>query len=355
MEEKKISVIVPVYNAQPWLERCIESVLQQEYPCFELILINDGSKDCSEKICLCYESADSRVIYYKQSNAGVSTARNKGLELATGTYVVFLDSDDFLNAGALELLIKNMEISSADLCICGYDVLLSDHRECCKVDEAMVSGENNIAAYFAAHYLEAIASSVWGKLYKRSLIMHQFNTLQTMGEDMLFNLDYIRNCRCIRTIDERLYVYNKQNENSLTNMYKISYYKQDTYVAAQWLSWFSCVGDIDSTNVYERIANSFFNASLVICAGKNDTCCVEQIKDMIDANLAIAIRDTLDRYNIFRRTTLRICLYGYYHTYVKAVRIYERLLVLSQKLKKNKCFTKCVRNVRAYEEGKKHD
>ena len=98
-----ISVIIPVYNAQPYLHRCIDSVLASAYSDFEIILVNDGSTDCSPEICRAYAEADSRVIYISQENRGVSSARNRGLEAARGEWIIFLDSDDFITADYLSL------------------------------------------------------------------------------------------------------------------------------------------------------------------------------------------------------------------------------------------------------------
>ena len=98
-----ISVIIPVYNAEPYLNRCIDSVLASAYSDFEIILVNDGSTDCSPEICRAYAENDIRVVFLSQENRGVSSARNLGLEAARGEWIVFLDSDDFITDDYLSL------------------------------------------------------------------------------------------------------------------------------------------------------------------------------------------------------------------------------------------------------------
>ena len=99
----KISIIVPVYNAEKYLDQCIQSILNQTHTNIELILVNDGSKDLSEEICLSYEKLDDRVKFINQSNSGVSVARNSGIDYASGTYIGFVDSDDWIHPQMYEI------------------------------------------------------------------------------------------------------------------------------------------------------------------------------------------------------------------------------------------------------------
>ncbi len=114
----KVSIIVPVYNGEKYLETCIESILKQSYPNFELLLINDGSTDSSSKICHRYE-ADARVIVYDRGNYGVSRTRNFGIKKAEGEYLLFIDCDDFIERDMLEVLMTAVTSSRADCAVCG--------------------------------------------------------------------------------------------------------------------------------------------------------------------------------------------------------------------------------------------
>ena len=122
MTEKNpvISIIVPVYNVEKYLDRCIQSILVQSFKKFELVLINDGSTDNSLKICQKYREEDNRIVLISQPNKGLSAARNTGLENIHGEYVCFIDSDDFVEKNYLRSLYNNLEKNKADISICEY-------------------------------------------------------------------------------------------------------------------------------------------------------------------------------------------------------------------------------------------
>lgn len=129
MEEKKISVIIPVYNVEKYLRRCVESVLNQTFKNFELILVNDGSKDDSLKICKEFEKSDPRVIVIDTPNRGSSSARNKGMSIASGEWIIHFDSDDWIDRDMLQLLYDKAITEDADIVACGiYEDFGNDNR-----------------------------------------------------------------------------------------------------------------------------------------------------------------------------------------------------------------------------------
>ena len=115
-----ISVIVPVYNAEKYLKKCLDSLVNQSYKDLEIILVNDGSQDGSEKICKDYEEKDSRIILINKNNGGPSSARNLGIEKANGEYLSFIDSDDYLALDFYEKLEKSITKNNADIAFCKY-------------------------------------------------------------------------------------------------------------------------------------------------------------------------------------------------------------------------------------------
>ncbi|MBS5190333.1 MAG: glycosyltransferase family 2 protein [Lachnospiraceae bacterium] len=115
MEKKIVSIIIPIYKTEKYLRRCIESVLEQTYKKIEVILVNDGSPDNSLNICEEYEKKDSRVHIVNKKNGGLSSARNAGILVATGDYITFLDSDDYLKLDAIESLFQVLEKTNADI------------------------------------------------------------------------------------------------------------------------------------------------------------------------------------------------------------------------------------------------
>lgn len=119
----KVSIIVPIYNVEKYLSKCIESILSQTYKNIEIILVNDGSLDNSAQICDEYAKKDDRIIVIHKANGGVSSARNAGLDIATGKYIGFVDPDDYIENNMYELMVNKIEKYKADIAICGYDYI----------------------------------------------------------------------------------------------------------------------------------------------------------------------------------------------------------------------------------------
>ena len=126
--KKTVSIIIPVYNLEKYIVNCLESIFAQTYESLEIICIDDGSNDKSAEIIKKYSVADSRIKYYYQQNSGVSVARNKGLDEATGDYVMFVDGDDYLHYQAVELFVREIEKSDCDV-VCAHEVYTSNNDE----------------------------------------------------------------------------------------------------------------------------------------------------------------------------------------------------------------------------------
>ena len=179
----KISVIVPIYNAEAYLNRCLDSIINQTYSDLEIILINDGSTDNSLDICLEYASKDKRIVVYNQTNKGISKARNKGIELATGDYIGFVDSDDIISPRMYETLYNLMTDEKCLIAGCQYTKFTSS----CNFKE-----DKNYISYTKEEALkknlnEEISNFLWDKLIKEEL----FNDIK-FKENMIFeDLDVI--------------------------------------------------------------------------------------------------------------------------------------------------------------------
>jgi glycosyltransferase involved in cell wall biosynthesis len=120
MFNEKVSVIIPIYNVDQYLEKCLNSVLEQTYQLLEIILINDGSTDLSGSICEIYKEKDKRLIVIHKENGGLSSARNAGIEISTGEYIAFIDSDDFIHPEMIETLVRNATSFDADIAVCDF-------------------------------------------------------------------------------------------------------------------------------------------------------------------------------------------------------------------------------------------
>ena len=191
MESTRISVIVPVFNAEPYLPACLDSVLGQTHRALEIILINDGSTDGSGAVCDEYAARDSRVTVIHQENTGPSAARNRGLDIAAGDWVTFVDSDDYLDADLCAYLLSAAEENGADLVQCGS--VAEDPRGGSRV----VCPRSNIvlrngADGFEPEHWRDLANSNWGKLYRRAVLGDiRFDPLCRVGEDLQFNLRFL--------------------------------------------------------------------------------------------------------------------------------------------------------------------
>ncbi len=189
-----VSIIVPVYNTEKFLYRCIDSILAQTYTDFELLLIDDGSKDSSGAICDEYAEKDTRVRVFHKENGGVSSARNLGLDNARGEWITFVDSDDYIEENFLKSFDGNLD---ADLVV-GNSVVLNEHpndpNERKEINSSILSGKyENIKYFLNTNFQELICRTPWGKLYRANIIADlRFNENMRLGEDTLFNLCYFR-------------------------------------------------------------------------------------------------------------------------------------------------------------------
>jgi len=144
----EIGIIIPIYNAQSTLHKCINSVLIQSYTNFKLILINDGSKDDSENICQQYAENDKRIIVYSQNNSGVSTARNKGIELCTSPYLCFIDADDYLDAHYLQNFVEGIvAFPNVDMVFQGINRISTNHTEKLFRKQKFIPGKNFLKVF----------------------------------------------------------------------------------------------------------------------------------------------------------------------------------------------------------------
>lgn len=216
-----ISIIIPVYNVEKYLERCIESVINQTLKNIEIILVNDGSTDSSPKICDYYASRDSRIKVIHKINEGLGSARNAGLDIANGLYIGFLDSDDYINKDMYELLYTELTNKKVDICGCFFNYrdkenklvvnITEQEKKLCKIYD----GRSFLELLYEGDYANGICVSIWNKLYNRR-IWNDIRFNNTIYEDdQICTRIYLNNYK-VSIIDSLLYIY-VQNENSITN------------------------------------------------------------------------------------------------------------------------------------------
>lgn len=216
----EVSIIVPVYNAEKTLRRCIESILNQEYTDFELILCDDGSKDSSGAICEEYQQKDSRVRVLHKENTGVSDTRNCGMQMAQGKYIQFLDADDWITVDATKLLVRTIKDWDCDLVISDFYRVVGErlsHKG--DIDEEGVLSQEKFAEFMMRNPADFYYGVLWNKLYKREIIeKHQLRMDSNVNwcEDFLFNLEYLLHAEKIAALQVPIYYYVK-TEGSLVS------------------------------------------------------------------------------------------------------------------------------------------
>lgn len=212
----KISVIIPLYNVEQYVSRCLESIINQTYKNLEILVIDDGSTDNSLQVAKSFELKDDRVKVISHLNGGVSKARNKGLEIATGDFIAFVDSDDYLKLNMYETLIEN--IGDADLIVCGYSSKIdSDINESSKKNKkTILLGEQCVDYLFQMQDADSSVKAVviWNKLYKKTV----FNTLRynlrykrAEDEEIIFKI--LLECSKMVVINDQLYHYYQRPDN----------------------------------------------------------------------------------------------------------------------------------------------
>ncbi|HWR24572.1 MAG TPA: glycosyltransferase family 2 protein [Feifaniaceae bacterium] len=209
-----VSIIVPVYNAQSTIGRCLDSIRKQTLRDIEVIIVNDGSTDNSGNLIRNYTEADPRFRLVEKENAGVSAARNIGIEHASGEFLQFADSDDWLSENASQSLLDAMLLYDADMVI--SDFVRVYERSRAVMGNLPKSGYMTCAE-FATHMMKAPANfyygAMWNKLYRSKIVKRakvRCSTELTWAEDFLFNLEYLYHTRRVAVIHEPVYFYVKR-------------------------------------------------------------------------------------------------------------------------------------------------
>ena len=222
--EPKISVIVPIYDVAPFLPKCIESILNQSFSDFELILVNDGSPDNSHDICLHYQEIDKRIIIINKQNGGLLSARKAGLESAHAEFISFVDGDDWIDVDFLASMYRIVELYQVDLVISGYirafegrnEKMKPLHKQGIYSSSSLTELLNNMLNT-STFFQHGVSTYVWNKLFRRGILseilFHIPNEI-TMGEDAAITYSYMPLCTVIGITNSCNYFY-RQRVNSM--------------------------------------------------------------------------------------------------------------------------------------------
>jgi glycosyltransferase involved in cell wall biosynthesis len=290
-EHKKVSIIVPIYNAEKYIGYCINSIVSQTYQNIEIILVNDGSTDASLEICNNYATNDNRIKVIDIPNGGVSNARNIGLQEASGEYIQFVDADDTIAQCMTEKMCELVENYNKDLAICGFDMITLDSN-------------NNVAEKIPFHcetigyecvlekkefhdklcrilFRTSLLEEPVNKIYKCKIIKDnniKFNENITLGEDFLFNMEYFKYVNgCVFT-KERYYKYMQFNKNSLSNRYREDLFYNHMYLIDEFQK---LVGNYTLIEEEERVDLASYMVSKIIKSIENlfvEQCHLNKVK-----------------------------------------------------------------------------
>lgn len=264
-----ISIIVPVYNTEQYLHRCIDSVLAQTYKDFELLLIDDGSTDSSGAICDEYAEKDGRIKVFHKENGGVSDTRNKGMDLAQGKYLMFLDADDFwLQNDVLEVLVGKADEYDLDIVRGEYSAM---HEDGTLAWNREISTERRNHAGELLTNVEFLEYAIHGEnflflsLFKRNSIgTLRFEVGRIFLEDMLFYSTYLlQSLRCMYLPDVRFYAYRK-NEGSISSQVSIKKLEDSFSMCYRFRELAECAqGELKSKYIYNSIMMYYWTLSTV--------------------------------------------------------------------------------------------
>lgn len=240
LNKKVITVIIPVYNVEKYLAQCLDSVINQTYPYLQIIVINDGSPDNCHLIIEEFKNKDSRIVVINQANGGLSSARNAGLRNATGEYIMFVDSDDWIDENMCEIMIHQACIHDADVVVASY---IREYK-----DKSLPRLDYNKSVFYSGSEFRVFYKRLLGltekqlkypdridslsiacsKLYNASILRNQLfeNTSEIGTEDLLFNLMVLRNAKSGLIIPNMPYHYRRDNQGSLTSTYKPLLFEQ---------------------------------------------------------------------------------------------------------------------------------
>ena len=215
----KISVIIPVYKVEEYLDKCVESVVNQTYENLEIILVDDGSPDNCPKMCDEWAQKDKRIKVIHKENGGVSSARNNALEKVTGDYICFVDSDDTIHPMYIEILLKNLKESKADISVCNwkkvYDINNPQNKEYKEKQKSLMTFEGNEVFDLLYNKKVPLIMALWTKLYKKEIFENiRFPEVVIAEDDAIIHL-VLSNCKKLVYSNYTLYN-NTQRGNSLT-------------------------------------------------------------------------------------------------------------------------------------------
>lgn len=284
-----ISIIVPIYNVEVYLKKCIDSLINQTYSNIEIILVDDGSTDSSPIICDKYSIKDYRIKAIHKKNGGLSDARNKGIEIAAGKYIMFVDSDDFIMPTMVEKMHYEIQKNSSKLIMCNFEYVNQEGKPILCKENILLKSEVWSKDEFWIHYFSgqaAVCVVAWNKLYKREWFDKLRYNVGKYNEDEFIIKNIIDKSSGIKCIPEKLYCYT-QRPDSIMGTFSLR--------------------RLDAAEAYIKRGNLFLNENKVAFAEQIITLAVEL---MIEGYLKLDLnkKDVKKRYTFLRKKLKHIYL-----------------------------------------------
>ncbi|WP_299241390.1 glycosyltransferase [uncultured Aquimarina sp.] len=267
-----ISVIIPIYNSEKYLDKCIRSIIGQTYSHLQILLVNDGSTDGSLDICKHLEKEDNRITVIDIPNGGVSNARNTGISMAKGTYLQFIDSDDYVDGLYIEHLFNTIQREKAQLSVCAIESLNTDGHifDKWEVEESTLHFDHINKDVFLELIQKFLLFGPVNKLYKTDIVVNNgisFDRSLSYGEDLLFNFEYFKHINSIAVTNKVVYKYVHDNQESLSK----KRYHNKTELAKRihfvLLDFFDRIQLTDKESLgvlYNRLFDYFYNEIFII-------------------------------------------------------------------------------------------
>lgn len=300
MREELISVVIPVYNVENYLERCVRSVLHQTYTNYEILLIDDGSEDSSAGLCDQLAVKYDKIKAFHKKNGGLGSARNYGIERANGSYLCFVDSDDKVDSEYLRSLYRGIKKENADLCVCGYFYSAGKYTAEYRLQDSFLSITDMLKKLACGN---AFFNFAWNKLYKKEVLdqMSMHFGDRHCAEDLYFNVIYDRYVARVALVQKPLYTY-YVNLESLSNGRRENFWSDMLLVYDEFRA--TCTKKqvpVDYANnlltvMFRNSISNFFNQETSLSECRQYVECCMRRKNLSKESVRIAELGTLDRH-----------------------------------------------------------
>ena len=322
----KVSVIVPVYNVEQTLDRCVSSILAQTFDSFEIILVNDGSTDKSAELCDEYASLHDNIYVVHKENGGLGSARNAGINQAKGKYICFVDSDDYIQNEYIKSMYDAAEEYCVDLVITGYRLQQGQNfSEYIPRDIIGVySGDSYYKILLEYAYGNSYFYFAWNKLYRHDLITkHNLHFIDRhCAEDMMFNAEYYDIAHSLVIVSGYEYIYTIENLNSLSNRRRDNFWRDMKLVFEVYQKIYKKTPFFQSqvnnlilvllrNTLSNYISNEIFNMRDSICFAQN---CINDSVLLTNVN-------EIEAYGLYNKITLYFIKYKNYRSYLYLIKI----------------------------------